>query len=156
MWRHRADSWPYARTPGRGWTDHLPLSPSGGKSQTGAVLLIDAANVVGSRPNGWWRDRTGAARAFVDQVRAAVGSGRLPVPVVVVLEGKARGGVQAGVSGEVTVLHAAGSGDDMLTDLTSDSSEQVTLVTADRGLRQRAEALGAKVVGPGWLLELLE
>jgi rRNA-processing protein FCF1 len=92
----------------------------------------------------------------VDQVRAAVGSGRLPVPVVVVLEGKARGGVQAGVSGGVTVLHAAGSGDDMLTDLTSDSSDQVTLVTADRGLRQRAEALGAKVVGPGWLLELLE
>jgi len=120
------------------------------------VLLIDAANVVGSRPTGWWRDRAGAAQAFVDQVRAAVGSGRLPGPVVVVLEGKARGGVQAGGSGGVTVLHAVGSGDDMLTDLTSDSSDQVTLVTADRGLRQRAEALGAKVVGPGWLLELLE
>ena len=120
------------------------------------MLLIDAANVVGSRPTGWWRDRAGAARAFVDQVRVAVGSGRLSVPVVVVLEGKARDGVLAGVTGGVTVLHAAGSGDDMLTDLASDSSDQVTLVTADRGLRQRAEALGAKVVGPGWLLGLLE
>lgn len=92
----------------------------------------------------------------MDQVTAAVGSGLLPVPVVVVLEGQARGGVQAGVSDGVTVLHAAGSGDDMLTDLTSDASDQVTLVTADRALRQRAEALGAKVIGPGWLLELLE
>ena len=117
------------------------------------MLLIDAANVVGSRPTGWWRDRAGAARAFVDQVRAAVDSGRVAPPVVVVLEGKAREGVQAGVAEGVTVLHAAGSGDDMLIDVASNPSGQViTLVTADRELRQRAEALGADVVGPGWLL----
>jgi hypothetical protein len=92
----------------------------------------------------------------VDQVTAAVGSGRLPLPVVVVLEGKARGGVQAGMSNGVTVVHAAGSGDDMLIDHASEAPDQVTLVTADRVLRQRAQALGAKVVGPGWLLERLE
>ena len=132
------------------------LSPFAANDQTGAVLLIDAANVVGSRPTGWWRDRAGAARAFVEQVTGAVGSGRLPVPVVVVLEGKARGGVQAGVADEVTVLHAAGSGDDMLIDVASGACDLVTLVTADRELRQRAVALGAKVVGPGWLLERLE
>ena len=124
--------------------------------QTGAMLLIDAANVVGSRPTGWWRDRAGAARAFVDQVNAAVGSGRLPTPVVVVLEGEARGGVQAGGADGVIVLHAAGSGDDLLVDVTAHASDQVTLVTADRGLRQRARALGANVVGPRWLFELLE
>jgi hypothetical protein len=126
--------------------------------QTGAVLLIDAANVVGSRPTGWWRDRAGAARAFVDQVSLAAEAGRLPLPVVVVLEGKARDGVEAGVTDAVTVLHATGSGDDKLVEVTSDASDasdQVTLVTADRGLRQRAEALGANVVGPGWLLDLL-
>jgi hypothetical protein len=125
--------------------------------QTGAVLLVDAANVVGSRPTGWWRDRAGAARAFVDQVRAAVDSGRLAQPVVVVLEGKARAGAQAGVAHGVTVVHAAGSGDDMLVEVASNAGGQaVTLVTADRELRQRAEALGADVVGPGWLLERLE
>lgn len=120
------------------------------------MLLIDAANVVGSRPTGWWRDRSGAARAFVEQVSAALRSGRLTEPVVVVLEGRARDGVQAGVVDGETVLHAAGSGDDMLIDLTSDASDQVTLVTADRELRQRAEALGAEVVGPGWLIQRLE
>ena len=125
--------------------------------QNGAVLLIDAANVVGSRPTGWWRDRAGAARTFVDQVRAAVESGRLAQPVVVVLEGQARGGVPDGVAGGVTVLHAVGSGDDTLIDVASHASDQeVTLVTADRELRRRAESLGADVVGPGSLLEILE
>jgi hypothetical protein len=120
------------------------------------VLLVDAANVIGSRPTGWWKDRAGAARVFVGQVRAAVASGRIAAPVFVVLEGKARDGVPAGVAGGVTVLHAPGSGDDMLVSTVSNEADDVTLVTADRELRGRAEALGASVVGPGWLLGLLE
>lgn len=117
------------------------------------MLLIDAANVVGSRPTGWWRDRAGAARAFVDGVRAAASSGRIDQPVVVVLEGKARQGVPPGLAQGVTVLHAAGNGDDLLVDVVEHTAEHaVTLVTADRELRRRAEALGAAVVGPRWLL----
>ena len=77
--------------------------------------------------------------------------------MVVVLEGKAREGVPDGVTAGVAVLHAAASGDDTLIDVVSKVSDQgVTLVTADRELRRRAEALGAEVLGPGWLLELLE
>jgi hypothetical protein len=96
------------------------------------VLLIDAANVVGSRPTGWWRDRAGAARTFVDQVRAAVASERIEQPVVVVLEGKARDGVEACLADGVTILHAGGSGDDMLVDVAGQASDRrVTLVTAD-------------------------
>lgn len=77
--------------------------------------------------------------------------------MVVVLEGRAREGVPDGVADGVAVLHAVGSGDDTLIDVVSNVSDQVvTLVTADRELRRRAEALGAEVVGPGWLLELLE
>jgi hypothetical protein len=120
------------------------------------TLLIDAANVVGSRPTGWWKDRPGAARTFVEQVRAALRAGRLSTPVVVVLEGKARQGVQAGEGDGLTVVHAAGSGDDMMVEVTSHASDHVTLVTADRELRRRAEALGAEVIGPGWLIERLE
>jgi hypothetical protein len=121
------------------------------------VLLVDAANVVGSRPTGWWRDRAGAARAFVARLRAAVGSGLITQPVVVVLEGKAREGAPSGPADGVTVHHADGSGDDTLIDVVENSADQaVTLVTADRELRRRAEALGAEVVGPGWLLGLLD
>jgi hypothetical protein len=120
------------------------------------VLLIDAANVIGSRPTGWWRDRPGLARAFVERVRAAAEEGRLAEPVVVVLEGAARGGVEAGSADGVTVVHAPGSGDDMLIAVTADATSQVTLVSADRALRQRAEALGAGVASPGWLIDLLD
>jgi hypothetical protein len=122
----------------------------------GRVLLVDAANVIGSRPTGWWRDRAGAARVFVEQVQTAVASGRITSPVFVVLEGKAREGVPTGVADGVTVLHAPGSGDDMLVSTVANEADEVTLVTADRELRRRAEALGASVVGPGWLLNLLE
>lgn len=125
--------------------------------ETGAVLIIDAANVVGSQPTGWWRDRSGAARVFVDQVRAAAGAGRIDQPVTVVLEGKARVGAPAGFADGVLVLHAAGSGDDALVDVVAHAADQkITLVTADRELRRRAVALGADVVGPRWLLARLE
>ena len=120
------------------------------------MLLIDAANVIGSRPTGWWRDRAGAARGFVGRVRAAAGSGRLDQPIVVVLEGKGRSGIEPGSAEGTTVVHAPGSGDDALIDVISKASDQVTLVTADRALRERAEALGAQVVGPRWLTDRLE
>jgi len=129
----------------------------GPSDQTGPVLLIDAANVVGSRPTGWWRDRAGAARTFVEQLHAAIASGRIVEPVIVVLEGKAREGAPSGLADGVTVLHAGGSGDDAVIDVVANASYQrVTLVTGDRELGRRAEALGAQVVRPGWLLALLE
>jgi hypothetical protein len=120
------------------------------------VLLVDAANVVGSRPTGWWRDRPGAARAFVERLRAASVADKLDGAVVVVLEGAARGGVEEGVVGRVSVLHSPGSGDDTLIAVAGDAVEQVTLVSADRALRQRAEALGARLASPGWLIDLLD
>lgn len=80
----------------------------------------------------------------------------MAAPVVVVLEGKARSGVEAGVTGDVTVIHASGSGDDTLLSITADVDDQVTLVSADRALCQRAEALGADVARPGWLTTLLD
>lgn len=120
------------------------------------MLLIDAANVVGSRPTGWWRDRAGAARTFVQRVREATAAGRLPEPVVVVLEGQARGGATEGVSGGVEVVHAPGEGDDALAQLAGSGPRPVTLVTADRGLTERARRVGAEVVGPRWLLDRLD
>ncbi len=120
------------------------------------MLLIDAANVVGSRPDGWWRDRAGAARRLVDRIRSAVDDGRLTGPVVVVLEGAARGGADEGSSGGVTVVHAPAGGDDALVDVAATSTDRVTLVTADRELGRRAGAVGADLARPGWLLGRLD
>lgn len=118
------------------------------------VLLVDAANVVGSRPTGWWRDRAAAARGFVERVRAA----GLETPVVVVLEGAATRGVEEGASEGVEVVHARGEGDDTLAALAAaltGAGKLVTLVSADRELGRRARGAGADVVGPTWLLDRL-
>jgi hypothetical protein len=92
----------------------------------------------------------------VESVRAASRADRLAEPVVVVLEGVARGGVGEGAADGVRVLHAPGSGDDQLIAVAADAAGQVTLVSADRALRRRAEALGARVASPGWLLDVLD
>jgi len=120
------------------------------------VLLVDAANVVGARPTGWWRDRAGAAAGLLERLRNAASRGALPLPVVVVLEGAARDGGAEGTSEGVRVVHARGEGDETLVALAAAATEPVTLVSADRALGERCRALGAGVVGPGWLLERLD
>jgi hypothetical protein len=119
------------------------------------VLVIDAANVIGSKPNGWWRDRPGAARKFVEQLRDAARDGRIPLPALVVLEGAARAGVaEADVDG-VRVVHAAHHGDETLVAETAAATGGVVFVSADRGLLERVRDLGAETVGPGWLNDRL-
>ena len=120
------------------------------------VLLVDAANVIGSRPDGWWRDRPGAARRFVDELHSARRSGALRRGVVVVLEGQAKNGVAEGDDDGVRIVHAEGEGDDTLARLAADTTEPVVVVTADRGLRDRVRSVDAQVVGPRWLFDRLE
>ncbi|MFN2536728.1 MAG: hypothetical protein ABR549_01070 [Mycobacteriales bacterium] len=119
------------------------------------MLLVDGANVVGSRPTGWWKDRAAAARVLFDQLRTATREGRIVQPVVLVLEGRARPGVDEGTVDGVQVVHAAGEGDDTLVDLAAAATEQVTLVSADRALAERVRDVGGDVVGPRWLLDRL-
>jgi hypothetical protein len=117
------------------------------------MMLVDAANVVGSRPDGWWRDRPAAANRFVRQIRAATAAYRLTVPVVVVLEGAARRGVAEGVEDGVEVVHAGGEGDDAIAGIAGAAAEPVLLVSADRELRRRTQRDGVTAVGPRWLLD---
>ncbi len=121
------------------------------------VLVVDAANVVGSRPDGWWRDRPGAARRLHDRIS---GAGLPHDEVVLVLEGAARAGHPPGSEGRLRTVHAPGSGDDAIVEAAAasavpDGGCTVLVVTADRGLRSRVEAVGATAVGPAWLLDRL-
>ena len=123
------------------------------------VLLVDAANVVGSRPDGWWRDRAGAAARLLDRLTVLPGlvlaapDGPLTCSeVVAVLEGRAR---NVPAPDGVRVVRAAGSGDDALVTAAAEIGTDLLVVTADRGLRARLPA-GAAVAGPGWLLERLD
>jgi predicted RNA-binding protein with PIN domain len=116
------------------------------------VLIVDGANVVGSRPTGWWRDRAGAAERLHQTIAAA----DLGYDVVVlILEGDAKRGQPQGVSGAVHTVHAAGSGDDAIVDEVRNrraDGNEVVVVTADRALRERVATAGGSSVGPSWLL----
>lgn len=114
------------------------------------LLVVDGANVVGSVPDGWWRDRRGAAERLRDRLAAVGGpvDGPLPGPyeIVLVVEGRARG--VASVPG-VRVEEAPGSGDDLIAELARAARGRPCLVvTADRELRRRVEETGALCVGP--------
>jgi hypothetical protein len=122
------------------------------------LVVVDGANVVGSVPDGWWRDRRGAAVRLRDALAPqAVGglSGpgapqwarRGPLDLVLVVEGAARG-VEA--TETVRVISAPGAGDDAIVDVVrrEGAERRCLVVTADRGLRGRVEALGAEVCGP--------
>lgn len=117
----------------------------------GPLVVIDAANVVGSVPDGWWRDRAGATAALRDRLDPRVlhrlVGGADPPEVVLVVEGRAR---DVPGSDQVRVVAAPGSGDDAIVDLVAaeDADRDRVVVTADRELIDRVRALGARVLGP--------
>ncbi|MFE1750576.1 PIN domain-containing protein [Streptomyces anandii] len=114
---------------------------------TPLLVIVDGANVVGSVPDGWWRDRRGAAERLRDHLAANGLPGRAgPLDIVLVVEGAARG-VEP-VPG-VRVESAPGSGDDHIVALVEQARPRPTLVvTADRELRRRVQHSNADVTGP--------
>jgi len=131
------------------------------------VLVVDTANVVGSRPDGWWRDRRGAATRLRDGLAELppVPADRLDLPatmwwpeIIMVTEGAARGVPEAD---GVAVVEADGDGDDAIVRVVADvvatrPQDHVVTVTADRALQARIEDAGAGHVGPSVLRELLD
>lgn len=125
------------------------------------LIVVDAANVIGSRPDGWWRDRAGAARRLLTKLAAHQEQLGDSSPITVILEGAARPAADAVADGQLRVVLAAGSGDDTIVDVVRAAAEQeperpITVVTADRALRTRVEALGATTTGPNWLWTRLD
>ena len=120
------------------------------------VLVVDGANVVGSRPDGWWKDRAGAARRLHEQLLVA----DTPYDeIVLVLEGQAKGGVRAGRDRHVRTVHAPRDGDAAILAEARDAvagGHRVVVITADRGLRAQVDVVGATSMSPGWLLDLLD
>jgi hypothetical protein len=135
-----------------------------GICQHQATIIVDVANVMGSRPDGWWRDRPGAAVRLHAELAALAARSRPVLPddtepeeFVMVLEGatKAAAARISAAANPVRVVQADGSGDDAIVALVRELSGRRAVVTADRELRRRCEAAGAEVFGPSWLIGLL-
>jgi predicted RNA-binding protein with PIN domain len=118
--------------------------------------LVDGMNVIGSRPDGWWRDRRGAVRALVERLeRFAEACGE---PVTVVFDGRP---VDVGRARRVEVLFAARSGPDAADDdiarlVAERAGPGLRVVTSDSGLAERVRAEGAVVVGAGGFRDRLD
>ena len=147
-------------------------------------VVVDAANVIGSRPDGWWRDRAGAARRLAGSIVAVLVSrpedlverldgvdtvtgtsetagsdpAEAAVQVHLVLEGAAGAVEDLPTHPLLDVVRAPADGDAAVVDLVTTlagTAERVLVVTADRELRERVRAVGAEVTGPSALQEAL-
>jgi 8-oxo-dGTP pyrophosphatase MutT (NUDIX family) len=138
---------------------------------TRVSVVVDGANVVGARPDGWWRDRPGAAARLAEQLtlwrRTGIAGHELSLdvdryfpPVYLVVEGAAKGvvlGQQAAADPALSVVRAPGSGDDAVVETAAQRLAQgdvVVVITSDRELRSRVEKLGALTRGPSWVVDL--
>ncbi|MDA8356016.1 MAG: NYN domain-containing protein [Actinomycetota bacterium] len=141
--------------------------------------IIDGMNVIGSRPDGWWRDRAAARRRLLREVAGVLDrleaadphSGTAPCEpelgprdgtvVVVVFDGRHRADeVAAGAEAGLEVVFAPGgpnAADRVIAVLVRDAPRPVrtVVVTSDRALADQVRAIGATVVGPRELRALM-
>lgn len=107
--------------------------------------LVDGMNVIGSRPNGWWADRRGAMERLAQELSDYASS--TGEEVTVVFDGK-----PFDLPAHVEVVFAPGgrdAADDEIVRIVASLArpESATVVSSDRRLAQRIDALGANVLG---------
>jgi predicted RNA-binding protein with PIN domain len=123
-------------------------------------LIVDAMNVIGSRPTGWWRDRRAAIRRFAGRLQALADSGSEEITMVV--DGRPLLDLPEGLNAAVQVLYARRRGpnaaDDRIVELVREHPlpKSLVVVTSDAALAQRVRELGCQVRGASWLLERLD
>lgn len=119
-------------------------------------LVVDGMNVIGSRPDGWWRDRDGAVRKLLTRLQELASTSGDDTTLV--LDGRPLTDVPEGDHGGVHVRYATRGGrnaaDDRIVELVGADADpaSITVVTSDRELAQRLRDLGADVVGARTLL----
>src|SRR4051812_7278031 len=111
--------------------------------------LVDGMNVVGSRPDGWWRDRQGAMRALVERLtKLAEATGE---PVAVVFDGRPFE-VDAGpVDVSFAPKRGPNAADDEIARRVAEDDDpgSLAVVTSDHGLIGRVRDHGVEVVPAG-------
>jgi len=119
--------------------------------------IVDGNNVMGSRPDGWWRDRRGAQRRLVARLETFAAAH--DEPVTVIFDGRSH---DAGGGERVAVTFARRTGadaaDDDLAALVARHPDpgSLTVATSDAALAARVRDAGAEVVGAGAFLRLLD
>ena len=125
-------------------------------------LVVDGMNVIGSRPDGWWRDRPAAARRLHARLARLAPADETFDGITLVLDGRPRADLPEGVHDDVAVAYARRGGrnaaDDRIVEIvrSDPDPEGLTVVTSDRELAARVRVHGAAVIGAGELLHRLD
>ena len=122
------------------------------------LLIVDGMNVLGSRPDGWWRDRPAAMERLTRRLRAY--AEREDRAVAVVFDGREHERVSA-AAGPVTVGFAPGGPNaadrEIVRMIRADEQpERIVAASSDRRLRNSVKAAGARGIGAGEVLRMLE
>ena len=122
------------------------------------LVLVDGNNVMGSRPDGWWRDRRRAMQRLVDEVAAH--AARAGGEWAIVFDGHPRSLItppHASLSIVYSERRGRNTADDRIVEIAADSTphRSVLVYTSDRDLRARVAVFGAEVKGAGALGRML-
>jgi predicted RNA-binding protein with PIN domain len=106
-------------------------------------------NVIGSRPDGWWRDRRGAMRslaASLGEYAQATGD-----EVTVFFDGRSFDVGDPGVTVRFAGSGARDAADDVIVEAVAADSDpaDLTVVTSDAALAERVRSHGAAVLAAG-------
>ena len=123
-----------------------------------ARLIVDGNNVMGSRPDGWWRDRARATVRLVGQLGAWAASRQ--EDLLVVFDGSPPAQLDAVERVEVRFAQRRGrdAADDVIATLVAADSAPASLrvVTSDAALAARVRSAGAEVIGAGRFRDQLD
>lgn len=122
-------------------------------------LVVDGNNVIGSVPDGWWRDRRGAARRLLGRLQQFAPAHDGPVTVVFdVPDPDLAEGEHDGVVVRYATRRGRDAADQRIVELLDEDgdAQAVEVVTSDRALADAARARGAQVTGAGSLLARLD
>ena len=118
--------------------------------------LVDGMNVIGSRPDGWWRDRRGAMRNLVRDLDWFAAGG--DAEVAVVFDGKPFELDSPHVDVAFASRRGPNAADDDIAErvATDPDPGALRVVTSDSALADRVRRHGAEVMGAGQFRRLLD
>jgi predicted RNA-binding protein with PIN domain len=124
------------------------------------TVVVDGNNVMGTVPDGWWRDRPAAVRRLVARLRCYAEATGRPVEVVLdVRQADLAEGAGAGVVVRYATRRGRDAADDRIVELIDErgpGGDAVEVITSDRALAERAGRRGARVTGAATFLRRLE
>jgi predicted RNA-binding protein with PIN domain len=120
-------------------------------------IIVDAMNVIGSRPTGWWRDRQGAMRALIEKLAAYART--TGDEVIVVLDSEPFDVPVEAKSIEVRFAPGGpDAADDMIVDIVADDAhpESLLVATSDKRLAARVRMMDPETISAGALRRVLD